>query len=174
VPSTEKCSSDSSGATSLCASTAASSLRAISVLSSRSRFFVNTVATHTGSSMPSPTNQRNSRLYCIWSISCRSERTENRICTSAARSSRSGAIEGRPSGAYSWPNSLSSAFSASLTIAASLRSGCRAGMRSSRLTYENRDPFRSSTPRIADPPSSIGKENHASLQPVEPGFSAAC
>jgi hypothetical protein len=55
VPSTEKCSSESSGATSLWARTAASSLRAISVLSSRWRFFVNTVGTHTGSSMPSPT-----------------------------------------------------------------------------------------------------------------------
>ena len=46
--------------------------------------------------MPSPTNQRNSRLYCICSINCRSERTENRIWIRLARISRSGAIEGRP------------------------------------------------------------------------------
>ena len=43
----------------------------MSVVSSRSRFLVNTVATHTGSSMPRPTNQRNIRLYCICSINWR-------------------------------------------------------------------------------------------------------
>ena len=62
VPSTERWSSDSSGATSRCARIAAMILRDISVVSSRSRFFVNTVGTQTASSMPSPTNQRNSRL----------------------------------------------------------------------------------------------------------------
>jgi TPP-dependent pyruvate/acetoin dehydrogenase alpha subunit len=61
------------------------------------RFLLNTVGTQTGSSTPSPTNQRNSRLYCICSISCRSERTEKRIWIRLARSNRSGAIDGRPS-----------------------------------------------------------------------------
>jgi hypothetical protein len=37
-------------------------LCATSAFSSRSRFFVNTVGTHTVSSTPSPTNQRYSRL----------------------------------------------------------------------------------------------------------------
>ena len=46
--------------------------------------------------MPSPTNQRNRRLYCICSINCRSDRTENRIWIRLARISRSGGIEGRP------------------------------------------------------------------------------
>ena len=45
VPSTEKCSSDRSGATSRCARIAAMILRDILVLISRSRFFVNTVGT---------------------------------------------------------------------------------------------------------------------------------
>ena len=43
VPSTEKCSSDNNGATSRCARIAAITLRDISVVISRSRFFVNTV-----------------------------------------------------------------------------------------------------------------------------------
>ena len=47
VPSTEKCSSDKSGATSRCARIAAITLRAMSVVSSRSRFLVNTVGTQT-------------------------------------------------------------------------------------------------------------------------------
>ena len=62
VPSTEKCSSDSSGATSPWARIAAMTLRDMSVASSRSRFFVNTVGTQIGSSIPRPTNQRNIRL----------------------------------------------------------------------------------------------------------------
>lgn len=37
-------------------------LRDMSVVSSRSRFFVNTVGTQTASSMPRPTNHRKSRL----------------------------------------------------------------------------------------------------------------
>lgn len=93
VPSIEKCSSDRSGATSRCTRIASITLRDISVVSSESRFFVNTVRTQTRSSMPRPTNQRNSRLYCICSINCRSDRTENRICSRLARISRSGAIE---------------------------------------------------------------------------------
>ena len=74
-------------------------MRDISVVSRRSRFLVKTVGTHTASSTPRPTNQRKSRLYCICSINCRSERTENRIWIRLARMSRSGAIEGRPSAA---------------------------------------------------------------------------
>lgn len=50
VPSTEKCSSDSSGATARCARIAAITLRDISVVSSRSRFFVNTVGLWPGAS----------------------------------------------------------------------------------------------------------------------------
>ena len=66
MPSTEKWSSDNSGATSRCARSAAITLRDISVVSSRSRFLVKTVGTHTASSMPRP-------------INCRSDRTDNRI-----------------------------------------------------------------------------------------------
>jgi len=47
VPSTEKCSSDRSGATSRWARIAAITLRDISVVSSRSRFFEKTVGTQT-------------------------------------------------------------------------------------------------------------------------------
>lgn len=42
-----------------------------------------------------PTNQQNKRLKYICSISCRSERTENRIWIRLARINRSGAIGGR-------------------------------------------------------------------------------
>lgn len=61
VPSTEKCSSDSRGATSRWARIAAITLRDISVVSSRSRYLLKTVGTRTGSSIPRPTNQRNNR-----------------------------------------------------------------------------------------------------------------
>ena len=61
VPSTEKCSLDNNPLTLSCDSTAARNWAAISPSSSRSRFLVKVVASHTGSSMPSPTNQRNSR-----------------------------------------------------------------------------------------------------------------
>jgi hypothetical protein len=54
VPSTEKCSSDKSPRTSLWFNSSARNLCATSALRSRSRFFVNTVGTHTGSSTPSP------------------------------------------------------------------------------------------------------------------------
>jgi hypothetical protein len=62
VPSTEKCSSDTSALTRGRFSTASMNAAAISPSSSRSRFLVNTVGTQTGSSTDSPTNQRNSRL----------------------------------------------------------------------------------------------------------------
>ena len=54
VPSTEKWSSDKSGATSRWARMAAITLRDMSVVSSRSRFLLKTVGTQTGSSIPSP------------------------------------------------------------------------------------------------------------------------
>jgi len=44
--------------------------------SDRSRFFVKTVTSHTGASMPRPTNQRSSRLYSSGSTNGRSLRTE--------------------------------------------------------------------------------------------------
>ncbi len=95
VPSTGKWSSDGSGFTSRWARTAAMTLRDISVFNRRSRFFVNTVGTQTGSSIPGPKNQWNSRLYCICSINCRPDRIANRIWIRPARISRSDTIEGR-------------------------------------------------------------------------------
>jgi hypothetical protein len=53
---------------------------ATSAFSSRSRFLVNTVTSHTGSSIFNPTNHRNSRLYSSFSISRRSLRTEYSTC----------------------------------------------------------------------------------------------
>ena len=44
--------------------------------SSRSRFFEKVEWSHAASSIPIPTNQRNSRSYSSRSISCRSERIE--------------------------------------------------------------------------------------------------
>ena len=67
----------------------------MSVASSRSRFLVKTVGTHTGSLIPRPNNQRNRRLYRIGSVRWRSDLTENRIWIRLARISRSGEIEGR-------------------------------------------------------------------------------
>jgi hypothetical protein len=76
VPSTEKCSLDKSRFTSGRASSSARKRCATSPASSRSRFFEKLLASHTGSSTPSPTNQRNKRSNSSRSISCRSERTE--------------------------------------------------------------------------------------------------
>jgi len=76
VPSTEKCSLDNSRFTSGKATSSARKRCATSPASSRSRFFENTLASHTGSSTPSPTNQRNRRSNSSRSISWRSERTE--------------------------------------------------------------------------------------------------
>jgi hypothetical protein len=61
APSTEKCSLDISFVTRGCARTVARNLAAIAPSSRRSRFFENTVASHTGSSIARPTNQRNNR-----------------------------------------------------------------------------------------------------------------
>src|SRR4029079_5356493 len=66
----------------------------------------------------------------------------------SARNSRSGAIEGRPSAAYSFANSPSSEASTSLTMRRINRSGWFAGTRSSMSTYENSSPVRTSEPRI--------------------------
>jgi hypothetical protein len=62
VPSTEKCSSESSALTRCWFSTAAMNWTAISPAISRSRFFVNTVTSHTTASSDNPTNQQNTRL----------------------------------------------------------------------------------------------------------------
>src|SRR5512132_2382708 len=62
VPSTEKCSSDSRPSMRASSRMAPKNLLAISPPNSRSRFLVNTVTSHTGSSMPRPTNQRNNKL----------------------------------------------------------------------------------------------------------------
>jgi hypothetical protein len=74
VPSTVKCSSDRNGWAR--ATTRRRKLVAIASVRRRSRFFVNTVGTHTGSSSSNPTNQRNKRLYSSCSISSRSLRME--------------------------------------------------------------------------------------------------
>jgi hypothetical protein len=76
VPSTEKCSLDSSRLTGDCDNTAERNLVAISPSSSRSRFLEKLEWSRTGSSMPMPTNHRNNRSNSIRSINCRSERTE--------------------------------------------------------------------------------------------------
>jgi hypothetical protein len=76
VPSTVKCSLESSARTLGRASTVARKRAATSPASSRSRFLVKVVASQTGTSTPSPTNQRNSRSKSIRSTSCRSERIE--------------------------------------------------------------------------------------------------
>src|SRR6202008_2367779 len=62
VPSTEKCSSDNSGLTCGWFKSLVMNLANTSPLCSRSRFFVNTVGSHTRSSGESPTNQRYRRL----------------------------------------------------------------------------------------------------------------
>ena len=62
VPSTEKCSVESSGLICGSARIAARKPHAMSPSSSRSRFLVNTVTSQTGTSIARPTNQRNSIL----------------------------------------------------------------------------------------------------------------
>src|SRR5262249_20285933 len=76
VPSTEKCSLESSRFTRGRARTALRNFAAISPSSSRSRFFEKVEWSHTASSTPSPTNHRNSRSNSSRSINWRSERTE--------------------------------------------------------------------------------------------------
>ena len=62
VPSTEKCSVESSRLTAGSPMTDTRNETATSPASSRSRFLVNTVTSHTGASIDRPTNQRNSML----------------------------------------------------------------------------------------------------------------
>src|SRR3984957_14583659 len=62
VPSTEKCSSEISALIRGWLMIATRNCRATSPSSSRSRFLLNVLASHTGASIDSPTNQRNSRL----------------------------------------------------------------------------------------------------------------
>lgn len=63
---------------------------------SRSTIFENTEWSQAASSTPMPTNQRNRRSYSSRSIKIRSERIEQNACSSIARCSFSGGIEGPP------------------------------------------------------------------------------
>lgn len=69
-------------------------MRDISVISSRSCFLAKMLGTQTRLSVPILTNRRNSRLYYINLINCRSEWIENRIWIRLGEISRSGALEG--------------------------------------------------------------------------------
>ena len=81
--------------------------------------------------MFNPTNHRNSRLYCNCSISSRSLRIVYRICSSSARTSFSGAIDGRPVAEYSSLNLADNPCSTSSIILRIARKGCLSGTRSS-------------------------------------------
>ncbi len=76
---------------------------------------------------PLPTKPSAYQLYCVCSISCRSDRTEIRIWIRLARISRSGAIEGRPKSTYNTSNLALRLASASVTTRRTLRSGCLTG-----------------------------------------------
>jgi hypothetical protein len=76
LPSTLKGSLDNSRRTRGRSSSVARNSAATSPSSSRSRFFEKVEWSQTGSSMPSPTNQRNKRSKSSRSISWRSERIE--------------------------------------------------------------------------------------------------
>ena len=96
-------------------------------------------------------NQRNSMLYSVCSMSWRSDRMLNRICSSIARSSFSGATLGRPpstSASYMAENSPSILTNASLTITRMRRNGWLAGTKSSSRRIENRPSVNESEPRI--------------------------
>jgi len=140
VPSTLKCSPDSSPRCSAICTVALNSSVTVSCSISRSRFLLNTEWFQTVSSMARPTNQRNSRLYWICSTSCRSLRTLYSTCSSMARMSFSGATLGRPpltSASYIAENLASIFDSASLTHCRIGRSGCLAGTKSSSRTVLN-------------------------------------
>src|SRR5208283_538597 len=96
VPSTEKCSALKRRFTRGWASRAERNPCAISLVSSRSRFFEKVEASKIGSSIANPTNQRNNRSNSSRSTNWRSERIEYKNCNRLARNRRSGAIEGRP------------------------------------------------------------------------------
>jgi hypothetical protein len=100
-----------------CSTTARKNSPATLCSSSRSRFFVNTVASNAGSIMSMSRNHRYKRLYAICSQSCRSLRTVYSAMSSCALSNRSGGIDGRPTDAYiasnvgdSFPNTSSASF----------------------------------------------------------------
>src|SRR3954467_11908837 len=69
--------------------------------------------------------------YACASISNRSLRTVYRICSSSARSSFSGAIDGRPLAEYSSLNFADSPCNTSSVILRIARNGCLSGTRSS-------------------------------------------
>jgi hypothetical protein len=69
---------------------------AMSPSKSRSRFLVNTVGTHTVSSMFRPNKPSKEQLYSSCSINIRSLRTVYNTCKSNARNNFSGGIDGRP------------------------------------------------------------------------------
>jgi len=129
-----KWSLDSSRLTRGCARIADRNRAATSPSSSRSRFFEKAEWSHTGSSTPRPTNQRNRRSYSVRSISCRSERTEQKAWSSIARGSIPGAIEGPPMPEHSAVNSPDSVSSASLTTNRIAHNGWSARTRCSRST----------------------------------------
>jgi hypothetical protein len=129
VPSTVKCSSLNKRCRFAAPTTAAKNACATSPCNSRSRFFEKLVASHTRSLIPSPTNQRNSRLYSSCSTSIRSERTEYNSCNSNARNSCSGGTDGRPSFEYSCSNRGPSSRIASSANARTRRKGCSNGTR---------------------------------------------
>jgi hypothetical protein len=76
-----------------------------------------------GSSMPSPTNQRNSKLYSSCSISMRSLRIEYSTCSNNARNKCSGGIDGRPVDAYRTSNRGDSPRRASSVMVRMARNG---------------------------------------------------
>src|SRR5215472_3094799 len=123
VPSTVKCSSDMRLKALACSTTKPKNCLATSAFSSRSRFFVNTVTSHTGSSIFSPTNQRNSRLYSNCSINRRSLRTVYSTCKMSARRSFSGGIDGRPILEYICENARDNCFNTMSVISRMARSG---------------------------------------------------
>ena len=96
VPSTVKCSSLSKPWARACSTTAISKRCDTSPCSRRSRFLLYTVASHTPSSIASPTNQPYSKLKSTCSISCRSLRSPYNTCNNRARSSCSGGIRAVP------------------------------------------------------------------------------
>jgi len=77
---------------------------------------VKTVGTQTASSIDSPTNHRNNRLYWSCSISSRSLRIEYSACSSSARSNCSGGIDGRPIDEYIASKRVESACKATSVI----------------------------------------------------------
>src|SRR6218665_571785 len=151
VPSTLKCSPDNQSLFSAVSSTSLKKATTASCSIRRWRFLLNTVGTHTASSIARPRNQRNNMLYWVCSMSWRSEHALNRICSSIARSSSSGAMLGRPplmSASYIGENNPSILASTSLTITRMRRSGGSAGTKSSSRLLVNKPSVNVSGTRI--------------------------